>query len=112
MKTIDAEIADVDSLLTSMTQPQGKTFWSEGPRVSERLGALANGIDGPNRAPTPHQVQLLGELQVEWKEALAKVAAKLGKIISQAEPLHNVSPVAVAPTSTRPPATAPDRTPR
>lgn len=82
IKLIDAEIADVDSLLSSVTQPTGKTFWSEGPRVSERLGALSNGIGAVNRAPTPHQVQLLGELQVEWKEALAKVAAKLGKVIS------------------------------
>ncbi|MBV6520423.1 MAG: hypothetical protein MNPFHGCM_00537 [Gemmatimonadaceae bacterium] len=82
IRLIDAEIADVDSLLTSVTQPQGKPFWSEGPRITERLGALANSLDDVNRAPTPHQIKLLGELQVEWKEALAKVAAKLGKVIS------------------------------
>ncbi|MEP7346710.1 MAG: hypothetical protein ABI877_15670, partial [Gemmatimonadaceae bacterium] len=100
MKAIDAEIADVDSLLAAVTQPQGKTFWSEGPRISERLGALANAIDGPNRAPTTHQVQLLGELQIEWKEALMKVAAKLGKIISLEPQPPNGSRVANGATPT------------
>jgi photosystem II stability/assembly factor-like uncharacterized protein len=111
MKAIDAEIADVDSLLASVTVPQGKTFWSEGPRVSERLGALENGIDGPNRAPTTHQMQLIGELQVEWKAALAKVAAKLGKVISLA-PLPVPSGSRVAEDATPAPQLPSIRTPR
>lgn len=84
LKLIDREIAGIDSLLSDVAIPPGHTFWSEGPRITERLGQLFTSLDGPNRAPTPHQLKLMGELELEWKEALAKVGARLGKIISDA----------------------------
>lgn len=103
LKEIDGEIADVDSLLSQLTVPQGKTFWSEPPRVSERLGALFGGIDGPNRAPTTYQIKLFGELEVEWRAALAKVAAKLGKTISDAGRASDRGAVASPPPDANPP---------
>jgi hypothetical protein len=84
LKVIDREIAGIDSLLSDVAIPPGHTFWSEGPRITERLGQLFTSLDGPNRAPTPHQLKLMGELELEWKEALAKIGARLGKIISDA----------------------------
>jgi len=77
IKQVDREIAQVDSILATIARPSGRPFWSEGPRVSERLGALQAGIDGANRAPTKHQVSLLGELRTEFDTALRAVSAFL-----------------------------------
>ncbi len=79
IKQVDREIAQVDSLLATIARPTGRPFWSEGPRVSERLGALQAGIDGANRAPTRHQVSLLGELRTEYENALRAVSAFLAR---------------------------------
>ncbi|MGH7714202.1 MAG: VPS10 domain-containing protein [Gemmatimonadaceae bacterium] len=79
IKQVDREIAQVDSLLATITRPPGRPFWSEGPRVAERLGALQSGIDGANRAPTKHQVSLFGELRTEYDAALRAVAAFLAR---------------------------------
>ncbi|MGQ0538113.1 MAG: WD40/YVTN/BNR-like repeat-containing protein, partial [Gemmatimonadaceae bacterium] len=79
IKQLDSEIAAVDSLLATLSRPPGRPFWSEGPRVAERLGALQAGIDGANRAPTKHQIGLLGELRTEYDSALRAVAAFLAR---------------------------------
>jgi photosystem II stability/assembly factor-like uncharacterized protein len=79
IRQVTSEIAQVDSLLATLTRPAGRPFWSEGPRISERLGALQAGIDGANRAPTKHQVSLLGELRTEYDAALRAVAAFLAR---------------------------------
>jgi hypothetical protein len=82
IRTIDAEIAQLDSLLNRLTIPQGRPFWSEGPRITERLGALFSGIDAVNRAPTRHQVELLGELEVELRAALEEVRKALSRTVT------------------------------
>lgn len=79
IKQVDREIAQLDSLLATVARPPGRPFWSEGPRISERLGALQGGIDGTHRAPTKHQVQLLGELRVEYEAALRAISAFLAR---------------------------------
>ena len=79
IKQVDREIAQLDSLLGTIARPVGRPFWSEGPRISELLGALQGGIDGTNRAPTRHQVQLLGELRVEYEAALRAISAFLAR---------------------------------
>ena len=79
IKQVDREIAQLDSLLGTIARPAGRPFWSEGPRISELLGALQGGIDGTNRAPTRHQVQLLGELRVEYEAALRAISAFLAR---------------------------------
>jgi photosystem II stability/assembly factor-like uncharacterized protein len=79
IKQVDRDIGQVDSLLATITRPAGRPFWSEGPRIAERLGALQSGIDGANRAPTRHQVSLLGELRTEYEAALRAVATFLAR---------------------------------
>jgi hypothetical protein len=79
IKQVDREMGQVDSLLATLTRPPGRPFWSEGPRIAERLGALQGGIDGANRAPTKHQVSLLGELRTEYEAALRAVAAFMAR---------------------------------
>jgi hypothetical protein len=79
IKHVTREIAQLDSMLATVTRPAGRPFWSEPPRVSERLSALQGGIDGGNRAPTKHQITLLGELRTEYEAALRAVAAFLAR---------------------------------
>jgi photosystem II stability/assembly factor-like uncharacterized protein len=79
IRQIDREIASLDSLLATVTRPPDRPFWSEGPRIAERLGALLGGIDGANRAPTRHQVQLLGELRAEYDAALRAIAGFIAR---------------------------------
>ncbi|MEW5919305.1 MAG: hypothetical protein AB1762_23085, partial [Gemmatimonadota bacterium] len=79
IKQVNTEIAQLDSVLATIARPPGRPFWSEGPRISERLGALLFGIDAANRAPTKHQVSLLGELRTEFDAALRAVSAFLNR---------------------------------
>jgi hypothetical protein len=79
IKAVNTEIAQLDSLMATITRPANRPFWSEGPRIAERLGALLGGIDGANRAPTKHQVSLLGELRTEYEAAMRAISAFLSR---------------------------------
>ncbi len=85
-------------LLATLSRVDGKPFWSQGPRVSERLEDLARGIDGQFTAPTAAQLELLNELRSEHQESVAKIESFLSGDVSD---LNNqlegagVPPVAV-----------------
>lgn len=77
LQQLDTEIAAVDSALAAVAIPQGTRAWTEGPRLVERLGAIFSGIDGPNKAPTRAQLELVGELRVELQRAVERFQAIL-----------------------------------
>ncbi len=62
-----------EKLITSLSRNQDVPFWSEGPRLSERLGALFGNIDDQFDAPTQAQREYLEELAVELDEALGRI---------------------------------------
>ncbi len=66
----EEEIAD---LLGGLARAEDKPFWSQGPRLSERLQSLAAEIDGQFAAPTRAQMKYLAELEEEFGTALVKV---------------------------------------
>jgi hypothetical protein len=74
IQSLDRQLARVDSVLGTAAKPAGKAYWSEGPRLAERLGALLGGIDGGNRAPTAAQAAHFAELQDELRRILADIA--------------------------------------
>jgi hypothetical protein len=50
-----------------LARPQDLSAGETGPRLAEQLQSLYNLIEGPNRAPTPAMVKLLGELENEYR---------------------------------------------
>jgi photosystem II stability/assembly factor-like uncharacterized protein len=83
--TFKTRAAELDRLLDRLAKPEGKPFWSEGPRLAERLGGLAGGIDGGNKAPTAPERELLGELRTE----LAKAREDSARFLAEALPEMN-----------------------
>ena len=66
-------------LLAGLARQEGKPFWSQGPRLAERLGDLGRGIDGQFAAPTAAQLALLDELRTEHAEAMTALGAFFGE---------------------------------
>jgi len=63
------------ALLDLLAKPEGKTFWSQGNRLSNDLTDLYFGIDGAFRAPSEAQTALLETLRGELAEARARYEA-------------------------------------
>jgi hypothetical protein len=53
--------------------------WSDGPRISDRIGALLRNVGQGNSAPTQEQQKLGKELAVELRAALERVRKTLGR---------------------------------
>jgi hypothetical protein len=79
VRTLTGEIAQADSLLDLLVKPAGVPYWSAGPRISDRIGALLRNIDSGNFPPTPAQQKLGKELAVELRDALERVRKYLGR---------------------------------
>jgi hypothetical protein len=73
-------------VLNDIVKPRERPYYSEGPRIAERLSALLRALDAQNGAPTAAQRSLQGELEVEWKAALDKATRVLrgGRSVSLA----------------------------
>jgi hypothetical protein len=89
---IELYLSEIDTLLDFMVRPDGRPFWSEGPRLIERLGQLFEDIDGVNESPTQVQVEYFNQLKAESKSALDRVnsylddsAGELNKILRKHE---------------------------
>ncbi len=70
-----------EELMGSLSRVEGKPFWSQGPRVSERIEDLMRDIDGQFSAPTAAQVELMDEVWTEFEEALAKINEHLANAV-------------------------------
>jgi len=60
-------------LLDELARAEDKPYWSQGPRLSDRLQSLARDIDGQFAAPTRAQMDYLAELESEFAEKVARV---------------------------------------
>jgi len=84
----------------SFVREEGKPFWSQGPRVSARLGALFQNVDSAFAAPTAAQSEYFAVLETESREALEAYNAFLAELATLNESLvQNELPVIVIPDS-------------
>ena len=74
---IDEHLTRIDSILDILVRPEGKPFWSEGPRLMGRLSGLFRAISGVNTNPTAVQKVYFGELGEEFDMTRARVDAYL-----------------------------------
>ena len=79
MRALTQELAQVDSLFDILVKPATVPFWSEGPRISDRIGALLRNVDSGNFPPTGAQQALAKDLAVELRQALERVQRYLGR---------------------------------
>ena len=79
VKSLDGELAQVDSLFDILVKPADVPYWSDGPRISDRIGALLRNIDSGNFPPTAAQQKLGKELATELRTALERVRKYLGR---------------------------------
>lgn len=73
INAIQNDIHTIAGIKDFLERPEGRPFWSEGPRLKGRLGSLGRGIDGVNLPPTRAQVAYFEELKEEFTTALADV---------------------------------------
>jgi len=78
-RAVSAELAQVDSLLDLLVKPATVPQWSDGPRISDRIGALLRNVGQGNQAPTQEQQKLGKALAVELRDALERVRKYLGR---------------------------------
>jgi hypothetical protein len=74
------ELAEVNELLLVLVKPTTIPFYSDGPRISDRVGALLRTVDGVNAPPTGPQKALSTSLATELKAALDNVTRVLGRM--------------------------------
>ena len=79
VQALTGELAQVDSLFDILVKPATVPYWSDGPRVSDRIGALLRNVDSGNFPPTDAQQKLGKELAVELRQALERVRKYLGR---------------------------------
>ena len=74
------ELAEVNELLLVLVKPTTIPFYSDGPRIADRVGALLRTVDGVNAPPTAPQKSLSTALATELKAALDNVTRVLGRL--------------------------------
>ena len=75
-----AELKDINALLDALVKPSIAPYWSEGPRIADRVGNLLRNIEMLNAAPTGPQKTLSLELAAELREAMDVVARRLNRL--------------------------------
>jgi photosystem II stability/assembly factor-like uncharacterized protein len=60
-------------LLEQLTRPEGKTFWSQSPRLSDQLGSLFGNVNGSHAAPTAAHQAYFEELEAKCNEAFTAI---------------------------------------
>jgi hypothetical protein len=98
VKVISKFLEQMDELQNSIARPQGRPYWSEGPRLLEKVSSLFNSLDQVNAAPTSAQVEYFGELAAEFKEAMSRAndyLSSASKELSSALNRHKLPQVIV-----------------
>ena len=80
VQRLSTELAVVDTLLDALVKPSIAPFWSEGPRIADRVGNLLRNLQALNAQPTGPQRALSTELATELRIALDAVARKLSRL--------------------------------
>jgi len=73
LKALQAQLSQLEALQNDIARPKGRPFWSEGPRLLDRVQQLFGDIDRVDAPPTAAQLAYFGELVGEFRESLAKV---------------------------------------
>ena len=73
-KALEAKAQATDAFVATLARPSGKPFWSEGPRLTERLAELAGGVSNGSRRPTAAEAAYLEELRGEMRQARTDIA--------------------------------------
>ncbi len=79
LETVDEHLEKMSEIQNLLTRPEGRAFWSEGPRLAERLSRLFSSVESVNARPTKAQVEHFNELSKEFQNAMATVNEFLGK---------------------------------
>jgi len=79
MEAIDKHLGEVKQIQDVLSRPEGTPFWSEGPRLIERLSGLFESINSVNKAPTKAQMDYFDELQKEFETGMSRVNDYLGE---------------------------------
>lgn len=88
-RNIPKEVADaienhakkIESLKDILATPEGRAFWSEGPRLGRRLSRLFGSIDGVHAPPTQAQIDYFRELEEEFNSAIGEVNDYLSRSV-------------------------------
>ncbi len=80
---VDSHLNKIDSIQEILVRPEGKAFWSEGPRLAERLNSLFASIEQVDAAPTKAQVEYFKELEEEFKAAMGEVNRYLAQTVQE-----------------------------
>jgi photosystem II stability/assembly factor-like uncharacterized protein len=76
---IEEHLGLISGMMEEMVKPEGRPFWSEGPRLIGRLSSLFRAVEGANARPTAVQASYLDELRQEFGDALSGVNSYLGR---------------------------------
>jgi hypothetical protein len=70
---LEGNLEELNRILDGLAKPSGKPFWSEGPRLSERLQNLFGQLNGVLAGPTPAQSAYIEEVRAEYREKMGGV---------------------------------------
>ncbi|MFO7980639.1 MAG: hypothetical protein R6V00_07395 [Candidatus Aminicenantes bacterium] len=79
MEIIENHIKEIQKIQDVLSRPEGTPFWSEGPRLIERLSDLFQSIDSVNKAPTKMQMDYFDELKQEFEDGMSLTNEYLGE---------------------------------
>jgi photosystem II stability/assembly factor-like uncharacterized protein len=83
LDAIESHLKKIESIQESLARPEGRAFWSEGPRLVGRMSRLFGSIDGVNASPTRAQEEYYRELLQEFRGSMAEVNDYLGQSIKE-----------------------------
>jgi hypothetical protein len=76
---IESNLEELNRILDDLARPSGKPFWSEGPRLSERLQDLFGQLNGVLTGPTAAQSDYVEEIRAEYREKMGGVNRFFGE---------------------------------
>jgi len=76
---LETNLEELNRILNGLAKPSGKPFWSEGPRLSERLQDLFGQLNGVLAGATPAQSAYIEEMRAEYREKMGEVNRFFGE---------------------------------
>ena len=84
IETLWSEVEEeLERQMDALARPEGKPFWSEGPRLSNHLESLFQNVDSAFAAPTRAQVDFSRELAADVDEAVGTWNGFLGRELTE-----------------------------
>ncbi len=86
--------------MNRLTRAEDKPFWSQGPRLSNRVFGLGSEVDDALAGPTAAQQAYFGEIKAECEEAFRRYDRFVGEALpafNQALQTAGVAPLAIPP---------------